>query len=73
MNKEEVARKLAKMDQLLNELIFAFMQTGMTYKQAEEEVFRMLKRKRLSKLLRNARAERARAILDYPPQSRETG
>ena len=49
MNKEEVARKLAKLDQLLNELIFAFMQTGMTYKQAEEEVFRMLKRKRLSK------------------------
>jgi hypothetical protein len=25
------------------------MQTGMTYRQAEEEVFRMLKRKRLSK------------------------
>ena len=49
MNKEEVARKLAKLDQLMNELIFAFMQTGMTYKQAEEEVFRMLKRKRLSK------------------------
>jgi hypothetical protein len=47
--KEEVARKLAKLDQLMNELIFAFMQTGMTYKQAEEEVFRMLKRKRLSK------------------------
>jgi len=26
--------------------IFAFMQKGMTYKQAKEEVFRMLKRKR---------------------------
>jgi hypothetical protein len=49
MTKEEVARKPAKLDQLMNELIFAFMQTGMTYKQAEEEVFRMLKRKRLSK------------------------
>jgi hypothetical protein len=33
----------------MNELIFAFMQTGMTYRQAEEEVFRMLKRTRLSK------------------------
>ena len=44
MNKDEVARKLAKLDQIMNELIFSFMQTGMTYKQAEEEVFRMLKR-----------------------------
>ena len=44
MNKDEVARKLTKVNQLMNELIFAFMQTGMTYKQAEEEVFRMLKR-----------------------------
>ena len=49
MNKDEVARRLTKIDQLMNELIFAFMQTGMTYRQAEEEVFRMLKRKRLSK------------------------
>ena len=49
MNKEEVARKVAKLDQLMNELIFAFMQTGTTYRQAEEEIFRMLKRKRLSK------------------------
>ena len=49
MNKEEVAKKLAKLDQIMNELIFAFMQSGMSYKQAEEEVFRMLKRKRLSK------------------------
>ena len=49
MNKEEVAKKLAKLDQIMNELIFAFMQSGMSYKQAEEEVFRMLKRKRLLK------------------------
>ena len=49
MNKEEVAKKLAKLDQIMNELVFAFMQSGMSYKQAEEEVFRMLKRKRLSK------------------------
>ena len=48
MHKDEVARKLTKIDKLMNELIFAFMQTGMSYKQAEEEVFRMLKRKRLS-------------------------
>jgi len=42
-------RKLAKLDALMNQLIFAFMKRGMTYKQAKEEVFRMLKRKRLSK------------------------
>jgi hypothetical protein len=41
-------RKLAKLDALMNQLIFAFMKRGMTYKQAKEEVFRMLKR-RLSK------------------------
>jgi hypothetical protein len=33
----------------MNELIYALMQTGMTYRQAEEEVFTMLKRKRASK------------------------
>jgi hypothetical protein len=33
MNKDEVARKLTKIDKLMNELIFAFMQTGMTYRQ----------------------------------------
>ena len=49
MNKDEVARKLTKVNQLMNELIFAFMQTGMSYRQAEEEIFTMLKRKRLSK------------------------
>jgi hypothetical protein len=42
-------RKLAKLDALMNQLIFAFMQKGMTYKQAKEEVFRMLKRTRSSK------------------------
>jgi len=42
-------RKLAKLDALMNQLIFAFIKRGMTYKQAKEEVFRMLKRKRLSK------------------------
>ena len=49
MTKDEVARKLTKIDKLMNELIFAFMQTGMSYRQAEEEIFTMLKRKRLSK------------------------
>jgi hypothetical protein len=53
MNKDEVARKLTKVNQLMDQLIFAFMQTGMTYRQAEEEVFRMLKRKRLSKETEN--------------------
>jgi hypothetical protein len=33
----------------MNQLIFAFIKRGMTYKQAKEEVFRMLKRKRASK------------------------
>ena len=49
MNKDEVASKLTKIDKLMNELIFAFMQTGMTYRRAEQEVFKILKRKRLSK------------------------
>jgi hypothetical protein len=49
MNKDEVARKLSKVHQLMDELIYAFMQTGMSYRQAEEEVFSMLKRTRSSK------------------------
>jgi len=49
MNKDEVARKLTKVNQLMDQLIFAFMQTGMSYRQAEEQVFRMLKRTRSSK------------------------
>jgi hypothetical protein len=48
VTKDEVARKLTKVNQLMDELIYAFMQTGMSYRQAEEEVFRMLKRNRLS-------------------------
>ena len=48
MNKDEVARKLSKVNQLMDELIYAFMLTGMSYRHAEEEVFGMLKRKRLS-------------------------
>jgi len=49
MNKDEVARKLTKLNQIMDELIYALMQTEMTYRQAEEEVFRMLKRTRSSK------------------------
>jgi hypothetical protein len=49
MNKDEVARKLTKVNQLMEQLIFAFMQTGMSYRQAEEQVFGMLKRTRSSK------------------------
>ena len=49
MNEEEITRRLTKIDQLMNQLIFGFMQTGMSYRQAEEEIFRMLKRKKLSK------------------------
>ena len=48
MNEEEITRRLTKIDQLMNELIFGFMQTGMSYRHAEEEIFRMPKRKRLS-------------------------
>jgi hypothetical protein len=49
MNKDEVARKLTKVNQTLDELIYGLMQTGMSYKQAEDEVFRMLKRTRSPK------------------------
>jgi hypothetical protein len=49
MDEEEITRRLTKLDQLMNKLIFAFMQSGMSYRQAEEELFRRLKRKRLSK------------------------
>jgi hypothetical protein len=47
MTKEEVAR--SSQNQIMNELIFGFMQRGMSYREAEEELFKMLKRKRLSK------------------------
>jgi hypothetical protein len=49
MNEDEVTRKLTKLDQLMNQLIFAFMQTGMSYRQAEEELCTRLKRKRFTK------------------------
>jgi hypothetical protein len=41
MNKDEIAKKLKKIDQLMDEVVFVFMQTNMSYRQAEEEVFRM--------------------------------
>ena len=44
MNKDEVARKLTKVNQLMDQLIFVFMQMGMSYRQAEDELFRSLKR-----------------------------
>ena len=49
MNKHEVALKLMKLNQIMDELIYAFMLTEMSYKQAEEEVFRTLKRTSSSK------------------------
>jgi hypothetical protein len=49
MTKDEFTRKLTKVNQIMNELIFALMQTGMSYRHAEEEIFKMLKRKRSSK------------------------
>ena len=41
--------KLAKADALMNQLIFYLHAKGMTYRQAKEEVFKMMKGKRLSK------------------------
>ena len=49
MDEDEITGRLAKINQLMDQLIFAFMQTGMSYRHAEEEVFTMLKRKRASK------------------------
>ena len=49
MDEEEITRRLTKLDQLMNTLIFAFMQRGMSYREAEEELFKRLKRKRFSK------------------------
>ena len=43
MNKNEIARKLTRINQITEEVIYGLMQTGMTYRQAEEEVFRMLR------------------------------
>jgi hypothetical protein len=36
MDEEEITGKITKLKQLRNELIYAFMQTGMSYRQAEE-------------------------------------
>jgi hypothetical protein len=47
MDEEEITRRLTQLDQFMNKLIFTFMQGGMSYRQAEEELFRRLKRKRL--------------------------
>jgi len=49
MPKDEFTSKLTKVSQIMDELTYALMQTGMTYRQAEEEVFTMLKRMRVSK------------------------
>ena len=45
MNKNEVARKLTKVNQIMEEVIYGLTQTGMTYRQAEEELFRRLKKR----------------------------
>ena len=42
-------RKLAELDALMNQLIFYLHAKGITYRQAKEEVFKMMKRKRLPK------------------------
>ena len=49
MTKDEFTRKLTKVSQIMDELTYGLMQTGMTYRLAEEEVFTMLKRMRVSK------------------------
>jgi hypothetical protein len=54
MTKDEFTKKFTKLNQIMDELIYALMQTGMTYRQAEEEVFTMLKRKRSSKDMRES-------------------
>jgi ABC-type uncharacterized transport system ATPase subunit len=41
--------KLTKADALMNQLIFYLHAKGMTYREAKEEVFRMMKRTRVSK------------------------
>ena len=46
MNRDEVETKLRKAHQVMDELVYALMQEGMSYKQAEEEAFRKLQEKR---------------------------
>jgi len=48
-NEEEITRRLTKIDQLMNQMIFGFMQRGMSYREAEGELFKRLERKRFSK------------------------
>ena len=45
-NRQEAHKKV---DQLMNQLIFAFMLMGMSYRQAEDELLRRLKSKRFPK------------------------
>jgi hypothetical protein len=49
MNEDEIAEKFTEIDQLMDQVIFAFMQTKMSYRQAEERAFRMLQKKRSSR------------------------
>jgi len=46
MNMDEVETKLRKAHQVMDELVYALMQKGMSYRQAEEEAFRKLHEKR---------------------------
>ena len=49
MNEDKVTTKLTKLNQIMDELVFTLMQTGMSYRHAEEEVFTKLKKMRSSK------------------------
>jgi hypothetical protein len=49
MDEDEITGRLTKINQLMDQLIFAFMQMGMSYRQAEDELFMRLKRKRFPK------------------------
>jgi hypothetical protein len=49
MDEDEITGRLTKINQLMDQLIFAFMQMEMSYRQAEDELFRRLKRKRFPK------------------------
>ena len=53
MNKDEFTKKLTKINQIMDELIYGLMQTGMSYRHAEDEVFTMLKRMRSSKEIKD--------------------
>ena len=53
MNKDEFTKKLTKINQIMDELIYGLMQTGMSYRHAEDEVFTMRKRMRSSKEIKD--------------------